>query len=64
MRAFRNSEEESTRTVEEAVLNEVTACGGVLIMAIGINSLKLLEIRISNQLPAVLVAGVLAYYFI
>ena len=48
----------------EAVLNEVTACGGVLIMAIGINSLKLLEIRISNQLPAVLVAGVLAYYFI
>ena len=48
----------------EAVLNEVTACGGVLIMAIGINSLKLLEIRISNQLPAVLVVGVLAYYFI
>lgn len=48
----------------ETVLNEVTACGGVLIMAIGINSLKLLEIRISNQLPAVLVAGVLAYYFI
>ena len=48
----------------ETVLNEVTACGGVLIMAIGINSLKLMEIRISNQLPAVLVAGVLAYYFI
>ena len=47
----------------EAVLNEVTSCGGVLIMAIAINILKLLQIRIGNQLPAVLVVGIIAYYF-
>lgn len=47
----------------EAVLNEVSACGGILIMAIGINTLKLLQIRIGNQLPAILAAGFIAYYF-
>lgn len=48
----------------EAVLNEITACGGVLIIAIGINMLKILEIRISNQLPAIFIAWLLAYIFI
>ena len=48
----------------EAVLNEITACGGVLITAIGINMLKILEIRISNQLPAIFIAWLLAYIFI
>lgn len=45
----------------EAVIAEVTACGGVLIVAIGINMLKLLEIRLSNQLPAVFIAGIITY---
>lgn len=40
-----------------SILNEVTATGGVLIMAIGINMLKVVQIRISNLLPAVLWAG-------
>ena len=48
----------------EAVLNEITACGGVLITAIGINMLKILEIRISNQLPAIFITWLLAYIFI
>ena len=48
----------------EAVLNEITACGGVLITAIGINMLKILEIRISNQLPAIFISWLLAYIFI
>ena len=48
----------------EAVLNEITACGGVLITAIGINMLKILEIRISNQLPAIFIAWLLAHIFI
>lgn len=48
----------------EAVLNEITACGGILITAIGINMLKILEIRISNQLPAIFIAWLLAYIFI
>lgn len=42
-----------------SILNEVTATGGVLIMAIGINMLKVVQIRISNLLPAVLWAGVI-----
>jgi uncharacterized membrane protein YqgA involved in biofilm formation len=41
------------------ILNEVTATGGVLIMAIGVNMLKVVQIRISNLLPAVLWAGVI-----
>lgn len=46
----------------DAVIAEVTACGGILIIAIGINMLKLLEIRLANQLPAVFIAGIVAYF--
>lgn len=45
------------------IINEVSACGGVLITAIGINMLRLLEIRVSNQLPAIFIAGVVTYLF-
>lgn len=40
-----------------SILNEVTATGGMLIMAIGVNMLKVVQIRISNLLPAVLGPG-------
>lgn len=46
------------------IINEVSACGGVLIAAIGINMLGLLEIRISNQLPAIFIAGIITYLFV
>lgn len=42
-----------------SILNEVTATGGVLIMAIGVNMLKVVQIRISNLLPAVVWAGLI-----
>ena len=42
-----------------SLLNEVTATGGMLIMAIGVNMLKVVQIRISNLLPAVLWAGII-----
>lgn len=42
-----------------AILNEVTATGGVLIMAIGVNMLKVVQLRISNFLPAVVWAAVI-----
>lgn len=42
-----------------SMINEVTATGGVLIMAIGVNMLKVTQIRISNLLPAVLWAGII-----
>ena len=42
-----------------SILNEVTATGGVLIMSIGVNMLKVVQIRISNLLPAVVWAGLI-----
>lgn len=49
--------------ITDAVLNEVTAAGGVMIMGIGTNMLHLTEIRIANLLPGVLAVAVLAEYF-
>lgn len=43
----------------ESILQEITATGGVLIIAIGINTLKIIEIRISNLLPAIFMPLVL-----
>jgi len=41
-------------------LTQLTAVGGLLIVAIGINMLGLLRIKVSNLLPAIVVATVLA----
>ncbi len=54
----------------EAFLNglivELTAVGGLLIVAIGLNLLKLTQIRIGNLLPSILTVGVIysIYYLI
>ncbi|OZU89460.1 hypothetical protein CIL03_07045 [Virgibacillus indicus] len=51
--------------VPEAFLNglivELTAVGGLLILAIGLNMLKIVQIRIGNLLPSI-VTVVLVYY--
>lgn len=44
----------------DAVICEVTAVGGLLIVGIGLSLLKICQIKIANLLPAVLVAGILA----
>ena len=41
----------------DAILVEVTATGGVLIMAIGLNILELTKIKVANLLPALLIAA-------
>lgn len=46
-----------------AVMNELTATGGVLILGIGINLLEIKRIPLSNLLPALLVAVLLATVF-
>lgn len=43
----------------EAVICEVTAVGGLLIVGIGLSLLKISQIKIANLLPAVFVAGIL-----
>lgn len=46
------------------IIREVSAAGGILIMAIGIVQAKLLPIRLANQLPALPVAVLLAKLFL
>ena len=45
-------------------LAQLSAVGGILIIAIGINMLGLLKIKVSNLLPAMVVAAVLAPFFV
>ncbi|MBP7255319.1 MAG: DUF554 family protein, partial [Negativicutes bacterium] len=44
-----------------AVITEITATGGVLIIAIALSMLNILKIRIDNLLPSMLVVIFLAY---
>ena len=43
----------------DPVITEMTATGGMLIVAIGINLLDLAKIKVGNLLPAMLVAVIL-----
>ncbi len=45
------------------VVAEITATGGLLIMAIGLKLLEVKNLKVGNMLPALLVAPVLAYFF-
>ncbi|RDW16784.1 DUF554 domain-containing protein [Oceanobacillus chungangensis] len=51
----------------EAFLNglivEVTAVGGLLVLAIGLNLLKITNIRIGNLLPSIITVGVIYYIY-
>ena len=49
--------------VTPQILAEVTASGGVMIMAIGTNMLNVTKIRIANLLPGMIPAAILAMYF-
>lgn len=43
------------------IINEMTAVGGILLIGLGINVLKIKEIKILNMLPSLLFAVVLAF---
>ncbi|HCA41090.1 MAG TPA: DUF554 domain-containing protein [Aminobacterium sp.] len=49
--------------LSEAIINEVTAAGGLMLIALGISILDIRRFRVANMLPALLVAGVLASVF-
>lgn len=49
--------------MSQLVVQEVAACGGLMILGIGLNMTKLLKIRVGNMLPGLLVAGVAAGSF-
>ncbi|MBW7571764.1 DUF554 domain-containing protein [Caproiciproducens faecalis] len=46
----------------DEMIREISSVGGVLIMAIGLNMLKIKKIKVGNMLPAILVPFL--YYFI
>ena len=43
----------------DAFINEITAVGGIMILAIGLNMIGLTKIRVANLLPAILITAVL-----
>lgn len=43
-----------------AIVNEMTATGGLLILGIALNILQVTKIKVGNMLPAILVAAILA----
>lgn len=45
------------------VVAEITATGGLLIMAIGLKLLEIKNLKVGNMLPALIVAPLLAYFF-
>lgn len=47
-----------SQTMLDAMLVEVTAVGGLMIIAIGINILEIKRINVANMLPALLIAAV------
>ncbi len=48
----------------ETIINELTAVGGLLLIALGINILEIKKIKILNMIPALVVAVALGYIFL
>jgi uncharacterized protein len=48
----------------EAIINELTAVGGLLLIGLGINILEIKELKILNMLPSMIIAVILAYLFL
>ncbi len=46
-----------------AIVTEMTATGGLLIMAIGLNVLEITKIKVGNLLPAIFIAVAMVYFF-
>ena len=49
--------------LSSSIINEVAAVGGILIVGLGINLLKLANIKIVNLLPSIVIVGVMVWIF-
>ena len=51
----------------DSIMTEISAIGGLMILAIGLNIMKLTKIRVSNYLPGIIVLIIIMvvqyYYF-
>ncbi|MDR1274249.1 MAG: DUF554 domain-containing protein [Odoribacteraceae bacterium] len=52
-----------TRFMNEAMMNDLTSVGGILLIGLGITILKIKEINIINMLPALLFIACLSYFW-
>ena len=52
------------RFLTEAVIVEMTATGGLLILAIGLNLMKVSKIKVGNLLPSLLYAIILSFFIV
>ena len=46
------------------MINELSAVGGIILIGLGINILEIKQIRVINMIPALLVAVLLAWWFV
>lgn len=51
-----------TAILSPAIIREVSAAGGLMVMAIGLNVLGLMKIRVGNLVPALLFVGILVAF--
>jgi len=49
--------------MSDAMIADLTAVGGVLLIGLGINIMKIKEINIVNMLPALIIVVLLSYFF-
>ncbi len=50
--------------ITENMLTELTACGGMMILALGLNILELKNIKVANLLPALLISAFASYFIL
>lgn len=48
----------------DVIINELTSVGGILLLGLGISMLEIKKIRVLNMLPSLIIAVVLAYFFL
>ncbi len=48
----------------EAVIEQIGAVGGVILLGLGLTILEVKKLAIANMLPALLIAGILGYFFL
>jgi uncharacterized membrane protein YqgA involved in biofilm formation len=47
----------------DAIISEMTATGGLLLIGLGVNILEIKRLRILNMLPALVIVVILSYFF-
>jgi hypothetical protein len=48
--------------ISDFMLAEMTALGGILLICLGLNLLEVSKIKVTNMIPGLLVAIILAYF--